>query len=179
LRLIRALVEVGRLSIPTVGELLAILDGPQDDDSHDRAARAVATAHRALSARPTADAPPPERALAAMATLGWQVDPQSASLRELESALAALENVQLPPDEAALRSYASAALAVAETEVKGIPSGSPAETVRYVVIGTVMYEPVLIALRRLAQQHVFTELKTQGQKPSSKGRFKAKLKRQA
>jgi DNA-binding transcriptional MerR regulator len=158
LRLIRALVEVGRLSITTVSELLATLDAPPDNDPGERLARSVATAHRALSGPPVSDASPPERALAAMATLGWQVDPHSAALRELESALAALEAVQLPPGEDSLRMYAEAALTVAEAEVNGVPTGSPAETVRYVVIGTVMYEPVLIALRRLAQQHVFTEL---------------------
>src|SRR5690242_10733928 len=64
LRLIRALVEVGRLSITTVSELLATLDAPPDDDPDERVARAVATAHRALSARPAPGAPPPERALA-------------------------------------------------------------------------------------------------------------------
>ena len=156
LRLIRALVEVGRLSITTVSELLATLDAPPDDDPEERVARAVATAHRALSARPAPGAPPPERALAAMATLGWQVDPESAALRELESALTALEMVELVPGEATLRTYAGAALTVAEAEVNGVPTASAAETVRYVVIGTVMYEPVLIALRRLAQQHVFS-----------------------
>ena len=121
-------------------------------------AQAVSTAHRALSAPPVAGAPPPERALAAMVTLGWRVNPESASLRELESALAALDAVQLAPGEATLRTYAEAALSVARADVTSMPGGSPAETVRHVVIGTVMYEPVLIALRRLAQQHVFTEL---------------------
>jgi DNA-binding transcriptional MerR regulator len=250
LRLIRALVDVGRLSITTVRELLATLDGPADDapiepdhaptgpdgpaangktdgpaaglvsgasagtkdsasaakrdsasagtrdggtagqegDSaagrqddtaeaerdrataakrdgatadwiaSDRVAQAVATAHEALSPPPAAGSPPPERALAAMATLGWQVDPDSAALRVLEAALAGLDAVQLVPGEATLRTYAAAALSVAEIDVTGVPSASPAETVRYVVIGTVMYEPVLIALRRLAQQHVFRQL---------------------
>jgi DNA-binding transcriptional MerR regulator len=176
LRLIRALVDVGRLSITTVRELLATLDGPPDDASDgtaaggetdgatagwiasDRVAQAVATAHEALSPAPAAGSPPPERALAAMATLGWQVDPDSAALRLLEAALAGLDAVQLVPREATLRTYAEAALSVAEIDVTGVPSASPAETVRYVVIGTVMYEPVLIALRRLAQQHVFRQL---------------------
>jgi DNA-binding transcriptional MerR regulator len=158
LQLIRALVEVGRLSITTVSELLATLDAPPDDrdDPQERLGRAVATAHRALSARPAPGAPPPERALAAIAALGWQVDPQSTALRELESALTALEKVDLAPEEATLRIYAGAALTVAEAEVNDLPRESPTETIRTVVIGTVMYEPVLIALRRLAQQHVFS-----------------------
>jgi len=168
LRLIRALVDVGRLSITTIGDLLATLDTQADVDSADGkptdrepaggVGRAVGAAHDALSPRPVPGDPPPQRALAAMATLGWRVDPESGALRQLESALAALDAVQLGPREATLRTYGQAALTVAEADVTGVPSGSPAETIRYVVIGTVMYEPVLIALRRLAQQHVFREL---------------------
>jgi DNA-binding transcriptional MerR regulator len=183
LRLIRALVDVGRLSITTVRELLTTLDAPTDspsrrpsdetqagtgepdtdpslaDDPEQRVRQAVATAHRALSPRAPADAPVPERALAAIATLGWQIAAGTPALVELESALAALDAVQLSPDEHTLRTYAAAALSVAEQDVTGVPGdSSAAETIRYVVIGTVMYEPVLIALRRLAQQHVFTEL---------------------
>jgi DNA-binding transcriptional MerR regulator len=161
LRLIRALVDVGRLSITTVRELLATLEAPQkgpEEEIQDRVGRAVATAHRSLSPRPPAGTPPPERALAAMATIGWPVDPQTPALRELETALAGLDAVQLPPSEATLRTYAAAALSVAEADVTGMPGRSPAETVRYVVIGTVLYEPVLIALRRLAQRHVFQQI---------------------
>jgi len=168
LRLIRALVDVGRLSITTVRELLATLETPQEERGgqkereeeaiQDRVGRAVATAHRSLSPRPPAGTPPPERALAAMATIGWPVDPQTPALRELETALAGLDAVQLAPSEATLRTYAAAALSVAEADVTGMPGRSPADTVRYVVIGTVLYEPVLIALRRLAQRHVFQQI---------------------
>jgi hypothetical protein len=46
---------------------------------------------------------------------------------------------------------------VARVDVAGIPGTSPGDAARYVVLGTVLYEPVLLALRRLAQQHVFGE----------------------
>jgi hypothetical protein len=166
LRLIRALVDVGNLSITTVGRLLATLDEPEPDATDSEtpstdpalAGTAVAAAHAALSPPVAANAAPPARALAAMAAIGWQVDPASAALRQLETALTALETVHLPPSEATLQAYAGAALAVAEADVNSTPSGAPDEVVRYVVVGTVMYEPVLIALRRLAQQHVFAEV---------------------
>lgn len=204
LRLIRALVEVGGLSLTTVGELLQILDSPAGADPRATLARAVATAHHALSARtapgtasarpdpgkgPRADeradrkadqradqgadhgagqgiegadragrGPEPARARAAMAALGWQVDPDAPTMRQLEAALAALEAVGLPPGEETLRTYAQAALTVAQADVGSVPVTSEAgagEAVRHVVLGTVMYEPVLTALRRLAQEHVF------------------------
>jgi hypothetical protein len=102
-----------------------------------------------------------------MATLGWQVDPASPTLRELDGALAALDAVKLAPTDDTLQMYAQAALEVATAEVTGAPGGSPSEAIRYVVIGTVMYEPVLIALRRLAHQHVFRQLNPPGETPTS------------
>jgi len=117
---------------------------------------AFTAAHAALGG--TTPATPgsgrPERALAAMAALGWAVDPQSPALQQLEIALAGLDTVLLPPSEATLRAYGGAALAVAEADVRGTPAGSAAEIVRHTVVATVLYEPVLVALRRLAQQHV-------------------------
>ena len=37
-------------------------------------------------------------------------------------------------------------------EIDNVPSESAEAAVRYVVLGTVMVEPLLLALRRLAQQ---------------------------
>ena len=45
---------------------------------------------------------------------------------------------------------------VARVDVSEVPSTSAGDAVQYVVVGTVLYEPVLLALRRLAQQYVFT-----------------------
>jgi hypothetical protein len=99
--------------------------------------------------------PRPARALAAVSALGWQVDPESTAVRQLEAALVALDTVGLPPTISTLLTYADAALRVAEADVDSIPSGAAAaEVVRHVVVGTAMYEPVLIALHRLAQQHL-------------------------
>ena len=42
--------------------------------------------------------------------------------------------------------------AVAAVEIAGVPTESAAAAVRYVVLGTVLVEPVLLTLRRMAQQ---------------------------
>jgi DNA-binding transcriptional MerR regulator len=157
LRLIRVLVDVGRLPLITIRALLATLDGGEGDTPQD-ASRALATAHAALPPHPPENGPAPQQALAVVATLGWQVDAASPALRQLESALVALDAVGLVPREGTLRTYAQAALSVAEADATSLPTGSPAGLVRQVVLGTVMYEPVLIALRRLAQQHAFREV---------------------
>src|SRR3954454_21869313 len=73
-----------------------------------------------------------------------------------------VEEARLPLSPARLAAYAEAALDVARVDVAGVPQADPQEAVRYVVVGTVLYEPVLLALRRLAQQHLYT-----GDSPSS------------
>jgi DNA-binding transcriptional MerR regulator len=150
LRLIRALVEVGRLPLAAVRDVLAVVD------LGDAATPvAVGAAHDALPPQPPDGGGEPRRALAAVGLLGWHVDPGSSAVRQLEVALAAVEAVGMPADEARIRTYGAAALAVATVDVAEVPRSAAAEAVRYVVIGTVLYEPVLLALRRLAQQHVF------------------------
>jgi DNA-binding transcriptional MerR regulator len=151
LRLIRALVDVGRLPLAAVRDVLAVVDA-----GADATPAAVGTAHDALPPRVTAGTQPPRRALAALDLLGWQVDAKSSSLQQLEAALAAVEAVGLAASEARLRAYGEAALEVARVDVADVPRVSAADAVQYVVIGTVLYEPVLLALRRLAQQYLFT-----------------------
>jgi hypothetical protein len=41
---------------------------------------------------------------------------------------------------------------IAEFEIANLPAESPAAAVRYVVLGTVLLEPVILALRRAAEQ---------------------------
>lgn len=150
LRLVRALTDVGRMSLSTVREVLAVVDA-----GAAATGAAVGTAHDSLPPVIPAGDEPPARALRAVEQLGWRIDPKSASLRQLEVALAAVEEVGLPLGPDRLAAYGGAALDVARVDVAGVPGADPADAVRYVVIGTVLYEPVLLALRRLAQQHLY------------------------
>jgi DNA-binding transcriptional MerR regulator len=152
LRLIRALTEVGRMSLATVRSVLQVVDL-----GAEATAAAVGAAHDGLPpAVPHADVPP-ARALGVVAELGWHVNPASASLWQLEAALTAVEEVGLPLGPERLAAYAGAALDVARVDVADVPAADPEDAVRYVVVGTVLYEPVLLALRKLAQQHLYTE----------------------
>jgi DNA-binding transcriptional MerR regulator len=147
LALIRALVDVAGLRLAAVRSVLGALE--------EGVAAAVAVAHDALGAGPDrapSDAPP-TRALAALERLGWSVRPDSAAVLDLEAALAAVEAVGIPAGEAHIDGYGDAALRVAAVDVASV-SGEEL-TVRHVVLGTVLYEPILLALRRLAQQHLF------------------------
>lgn len=150
LRLVRSLVEVAGLSLTAVRRVLAAADEP------------VASLEEAISA--AHDALPPAvpqdvdttAALALVHELGWRVDPSCAAVRQLAGALDSLEAVGADASISFLRDYARAASALAEREVAAVPTTSQQAAVRYVVVGTLFYEPVLLTLRRLAQQDAFT-----------------------
>ena len=84
---------------------------------------------------------------------GWRVDEKDCDTQaSLVRALLALEESGLELPDGMLDRYAEQMFALASEEVASVPSSSPAEAVRYVILGTVLIEPVLLALRRLAQQ---------------------------
>jgi hypothetical protein len=84
--------------------------------------------------------------------MGWRLkttDP--APVRRLAAALAAVDaaDFTLPQDD--VLDYARALQGLAEQEVAGVPAGPSDAAVRYTVLGTILVEPLLLALRRLAQ----------------------------
>lgn len=154
LRLVRALVEVAGLSLTEVLAVVTVLDGPPTS-WHD----VLGAAHSALPLRGNrsdADAEPDDRDRAARARelvdgWGWQVEDRAPALAALDSALAGATAAGLTVTDRVLDVYADAAHRVADCDVAGVPTTSPQEATRYVVVGTLVLEPVLIALRRLAQ----------------------------
>ncbi|PPK98568.1 MerR-like DNA binding protein [Kineococcus xinjiangensis] len=147
LRLIRALVDVGGLPLAKVREVLACVDDPPAS-LHC----ALGTAHDALGAAPP-DARGADLAEAVVAGAGWRVDRASPAFAQLGAALAALVDAGFPAGPAALERYVRAAVDLATAEVADVPRTDTAAAVQFVVLGTILYEPVLLALRRLAQQH--------------------------
>ena len=166
LRLVRALVDVGGLSLAAVRDVLAATAEVGEGGGADVAVDvAVGVAHAALGPRPGADATDGTggahpRATALLARLGWEADPAGSAVGQLEAALAALEAVGLEVDDERVRVYGDAAMAVAEHDVGRVPrEADPVTTVTSVVLGTVLYEPLLLALRRLAQSDAYRRLR--------------------
>ena len=159
-RLVRALSEVGGLSLATVGRVLEVITTPGQDWI-----TVLETAQRALvhpSAASGRDAPHgssvPEqfrgrRALAWLQSRGWQVDPADPFTEELDRAWLACEHAGIGLDEERMDRYADQVEGVAEIDVATVPA-DPEGAVRQVILGTILVDPVLSSLRRLAQQHV-------------------------
>ena len=85
--------------------------------------------------------------------LGWQrgvchEDVVAGVARALQSLHRA--DFDLPEDLTAV--YLDAVARIAEAEIAGVPTESAEAAVRYVVLGTVLVEPLLLALRRVAEQ---------------------------
>jgi DNA-binding transcriptional MerR regulator len=154
LRLIRVLLDVGHLSIADVA---AVAEALEDEDLPLH--HVVGVAQYALG--PHANEPDHhemQRALDEvddfLARRRWRVFPDAPSRRTLAEALVALRRLGWAEGTDAFEHYADVASELASWELDQIPltSGSPSTAVESVVIGTVVFEAVLAALRRLAHE---------------------------
>ncbi len=84
---------------------------------------------------------------------GWEIDPADPFIDDLARAWEACDHAALGLDEERMDRYADHVEGVAEVDVATVPA-DPEGAVRHVVLGTLLVDPVLAALRRLAQQHV-------------------------
>jgi hypothetical protein len=84
--------------------------------------------------------------------LGWRIAEDSPALADLARAVAAIEEAQLPLIDGGLERYAAVVGNLAVEEVGSVPTESPEASVRQAVLGTILIEPLLVALRRLALQ---------------------------
>ena len=151
LRLVRALVDVAGLSLAEVRRVLERLDDPPTS-WHD----VLGVAHgAAMHADPGADHDLDTAAARRLVErLGWQIDPRTPAMAELQRAMTGIEAAGIHATPEQLNTYASAAHTIAEDDVSSVPTSSPAAAARYVVLGTLLFEPLLLALRRLAQEDV-------------------------
>ena len=157
--LVRALREIGGLEVGAVGRLLRALENPELTRLG-----AMAAAQEALPplTAPSVErqdvvepepAPHPSRAQALRLEQAWRVDPSDPLLAQMDAALDACAAAGLDLDHARLGRYARAVQAVAVEDLASVPD-DPVAAMRQVVLGTVLLDPVLAILRRLAQQHV-------------------------
>ena len=150
LRLIHALTGPAQLSLAQVKAILHIIDAPDGDITGQLARATAVLAGRDESVLAAAAYPRAERVVH---LLGAEYRAEPPAIASLERALAGVENAGLQPDPRQLAVYGEHMLAIARSEIENIPA-DPAKAVEYSVLGTVLYEPVLAAIRRLAHQSI-------------------------
>ena len=156
LRLIRALIGPGGLSLAAVRQVVAAIEQPPAT-THDLLGAALAAV---TTTEPVADH---QRVHELLRAWGWPPDPGHCSRHEdLAAALAALDDAGFELPEEVLAAHVEHATAIARAEVDAIPTDSATAAVRYVVLGTVLLEPVLLALRRVAHQELSARRPGQG-----------------
>jgi DNA-binding transcriptional MerR regulator len=154
LRLIRALIEVGGLSLTQARGVLDAVDSP-DLPPHSL----LGAAHNAITRTRSRDTAEPawQAARAEVEDLvrrrGWQVDPGSPGIDQAADAVRAMRALGEDDLLDCMDTYASAAETVAAKELDlVIARRDPVRMVDGAVAGTVLGEGLLTALRLLAQQ---------------------------
>jgi len=152
-RLIRALIDVGRLPVARAREVLAVLD---DDVEARHVNRVFAVAQRVLTPGPPAADAPPADALArvdrASADAGWCVLEGHAGRAQAARAVDAFARSGHPVGDDYLARYSAAAAIQAEADLDAV-RGRPDRTAmaELMVVGTVLGDELAAGLRRVAQ----------------------------
>jgi DNA-binding transcriptional MerR regulator len=151
LRLVRALTEVGKLSLREVKAVLAAADDPSVP-VHDL----LGVAQYALepTSPPAIDPSAGATVDAAIEMLGWHVSDDAPARRSIAHAVEVLRSLGWSVEPADLVRYAKAVDRLAEREVRISDDATDREgLIERMVVGTVVFEAILTAFRRLAQEH--------------------------
>jgi DNA-binding transcriptional MerR regulator len=160
LRLIRALTEVGRLSIADTRAVLAASDDPQLPLND-----VMGAAHDAVTRRAAPNRGEPAWYDARAVVLdtarqrGWYIEPDCPALDQAADAVAAVLAAEMPELYPLIDVYFDVAEPMAQKEVEAVLSmQAEDQIVRGVVLGTILGESLFNALRLLAQQSISTKL---------------------
>ena len=153
LKLVRAMTEAGEMRLETVRKVLEAVDV-----SRTTLRAAVGPAHYELSRAILDGKTPSESSLAivdgVIARQGWQIDEDSVHRLALAASLDSLNEIDDMIIDGLLDCYAKAMGEVAAVELDYVDTSSRDRAIRSIVVGTVLYEPLITLLRRLAHEHV-------------------------
>ncbi|MDV6240095.1 MerR family transcriptional regulator [Rhodococcus opacus] len=151
LGLVKALAGAG-LPIPRIREILRLVDHPHGS-LFEVLGEAIAQLPPYLDASDD-DTDEFPRARAVLDRLGQVYDPRYVAVGQLERALEGLEEAGIPMTEERLEAYGRHVRGIAEIDIGLMPTEPAEDAIRYAVLGTAIYEPVIAAMRRLAHQDV-------------------------
>lgn len=158
LALIRVLRDVGGVPVASIGAVLEAID-----DTRLPLWETIRTAHHSLALHP---APEPiddepsdvatarDEVLQYLVARGWDIDDAAPALGAVAEALVAARELWGPTGAELFEPYIQTVDEMAAEELAYIDdSHGKSATVQQVIVGTVVFERALVALRRLAQQH--------------------------
>ena len=151
LRLVRALTDVAGLSLD---EVRGVVEAVEASESDHQARGAV---QWPLANPPTREpsAASVERVDQLVVRNHWMLNVQSPHRRALAAALDTLDELGLAATDEVLDAYARALEPIARIEVARVAAETePIVAAERVVIGTLLYEPVMLTLRRMAHEAV-------------------------
>ncbi|MEV6931293.1 MerR family transcriptional regulator [Dactylosporangium sp. NPDC051485] len=153
LRLVRVLLDIGRLPIATIRQLLAALDEP-DPDVHKVLGHALPSAvGNKDSIDPDVVRRERERIDELALRRGWQVGHDAPARQAAAEVLAAFEQVGADVSTL-LEQYADAAETIADYDLQFVGrAGNPEGMLYAAVVGSILGDSLLAALRRMAQEH--------------------------
>lgn len=151
LRLIRALLEVGKLSTGAVSAVLEALDDPGRP-----IAETFETAQNALSREAVPDVAEPstesfERADGVIERAGWAHCGDNVGRRIVAQTIDGFAKAGHPLTDEYLDQYAAAAATVASADLDAV--AAVADRAELMVVGTVLGDSLSLGLRRIAQAH--------------------------
>jgi DNA-binding transcriptional MerR regulator len=148
--LIRALIDVAGLPLDAVHRVLEVAT-----DEAVPLHQALGTAQWLLSPN-TAEEPSDsscDRVSALLSRHNWELASDSPHHRVLAAALDRLDRLAFPAPDALLDQYAEALSRFAPSEVEPITNETDRATaIEHLVIGTLLYEPLLATMRRMAHE---------------------------
>lgn len=149
LRLVRALTEVAGMSLDEVRGVVEAVHAAGSEHQVRGAAQ--------WSLAPTVTQDPSTASLsrvdALLARHGWQVAAETPHRRVLAAALDTLDELEFAASDEILDAYVRALEPVADLEIARVAGAAePDVEAERIVIGTLLYEPVLLTLRRLAHE---------------------------
>ncbi|WP_117213243.1 MerR family transcriptional regulator [Allorhizocola rhizosphaerae] len=153
LRLVRALLEIGRLPIATIKSVLSELDTPEPNLHH-----AMGRALRgSIASEP---GPEGDREVETLIERrGWSVSPEAPARRAVADVIAAMHQLGWDSMLAQIDGYAEIADRAARLDMEVLARHSePDEIVYSAVVGTILGDALIAGLRRLAQENASAQM---------------------
>lgn len=157
-RLIRALLETGGLSIAAAKDVISALDA-----SDAPLSETFEVAQHAMSTPRTKESEPSESARARVAAIvvsrGWAFSADNPGIDAAARALDGLSAIGFDAPDAYLEAYASAAASAAAADLRALSERTSRDAIaELMVVGTVLGDPLFAGLRRVAHEDATHEM---------------------